>query len=40
MANALPQAIGAQASYPDRQVVTLSGVGGLAMLLGELLSLL
>ena len=35
----LPQAIGAQASYPDRQVVTLSGDGGLAMLMGELLSL-
>jgi pyruvate dehydrogenase (quinone) len=37
--NALPQAIGAQASYPDRQVVTLSGDGGLAMLMDELLSL-
>ncbi|MET0241443.1 MAG: ubiquinone-dependent pyruvate dehydrogenase [Sphingobium sp.] len=39
MANALPQAIGAQASYPGRQVVTLSGDGGLAMLMGELLTL-
>jgi pyruvate dehydrogenase (quinone) len=39
MANALPQAIGVQASYPDRQVVTLSGDGGLAMLLGELFTL-
>jgi pyruvate dehydrogenase (quinone) len=39
MANALPQAIGAQAAAPDRQVVTLSGDGGLAMLLGELLTL-
>jgi pyruvate dehydrogenase (quinone) len=39
MANALPQAIGVQASHPDRQVVTLSGDGGLAMLLGELLTL-
>jgi pyruvate dehydrogenase (quinone) len=39
MANALPQAIGAQASYPNRQVVTLSGDGGLAMLLGDLLTL-
>jgi pyruvate dehydrogenase (quinone) len=39
MANALPQAIGAQLSYPGRQVVTLSGDGGLAMLLGDLLSL-
>jgi pyruvate dehydrogenase (quinone) len=39
MANALPQAIGAQASQPGRQVVTLSGDGGLAMLMGDLLSL-
>ncbi|BFU92944.1 MAG: putative thiamine pyrophosphate-containing protein YdaP [Nitrospira sp.] len=39
MANALPQAIGAQLSHPGRQVVTLSGDGGLAMLLGDLLSL-
>jgi pyruvate dehydrogenase (quinone) len=39
MANALPQAIGVQAAYPDRQVVALSGDGGLAMLMGELLTL-
>jgi pyruvate dehydrogenase (quinone) len=39
MANALPQAVGVQASHPDRQVITLSGDGGLAMLLGELLTL-
>ncbi len=39
MANALPHAIGAQASQPGRQVVTLSGDGGLAMLLGELITL-
>jgi pyruvate dehydrogenase (quinone) len=39
MANALPQAIGAQLVYPDRQVITLSGDGGLAMLMGDLLSL-
>jgi pyruvate dehydrogenase (quinone) len=39
MANALPQAIGAQASYPQRQVISLSGDGGLAMLLGDLLTL-
>jgi pyruvate dehydrogenase (quinone) len=39
MANALPQAIGAQVSHPGRQVVSLSGDGGLAMLMGELLSL-
>jgi len=39
MANALPQAIGIQASHPNRQVITLSGDGGLAMLLGDLLTL-
>jgi pyruvate dehydrogenase (quinone) len=39
MANALPQAIGVQACRPDRQVITLSGDGGVAMLLGELLTL-
>lgn len=38
MANALPMAIGAQIAEPDRQVVTFSGDGGLAMLLGELLT--
>ena len=39
MANALPQAIGAQASQPGRQVIALAGDGGVAMLLGELLTL-
>ena len=39
MANALLQAIGAQASHPGRQVITLSGDGGLAMMLGDLLTL-
>ena len=39
MANAIPQAIGAQVSHPGRQVVSLSGDGGLAMLLDDLLSL-
>jgi pyruvate dehydrogenase (quinone) len=39
MANALPQAIGAQATFPDRQVIAMSGDGGLAMLLGDLLTL-
>jgi thiamine pyrophosphate-dependent acetolactate synthase large subunit-like protein len=39
MANALPQAIGVQASHPGRQVITLSGDGGLGMLLGELITL-
>ncbi|MES3081884.1 ubiquinone-dependent pyruvate dehydrogenase [Sphingomonas faeni] len=38
MANALPQAIGVRSAYPERQVVTLSGDGGLAMLMGELLT--
>ena len=39
MANALPQAIGAQASHRGRQVISLSGDGGLAMLMGDLLTL-
>jgi pyruvate dehydrogenase (quinone) len=39
MANALPQAIGVALAAPDRQVVSLSGDGGLAMLMGELLTL-
>lgn len=38
MANALPMAIGAQVAYPARQVVAMSGDGGIAMLLGELLT--
>ena len=36
MANALPMAIGAAASTTDRQVIAMSGDGGLSMLLGEL----
>lgn len=39
MANALPQAIGAQVSHAGRQVISLSGDGGLAMLMGDLLTL-
>lgn len=39
MANALPQAIGAQSADPQRQVITLSGDGGFAMLMGDILSL-
>ena len=39
MANAMPQALGAKAQYPDRQVVALCGDGGLSMLLGDLLSI-
>ncbi|TYB49014.1 pyruvate dehydrogenase [Actinomadura chibensis] len=38
MANALPHAIGAQYGAPGRQVVSVSGDGGLGMLLGELLT--
>ena len=39
MANALPQAIGAQMLFPDRQVLSFSGDGGLGMLMGDLLTL-
>ena len=39
MANAMAQAIGAQCVFPDRQVISLSGDGGFAMLMGDLLSL-
>ncbi len=39
MANAMAQAIGAQAAFPQRQVVSLSGDGGFTMLMGDLLSL-
>jgi len=39
MANAMGQGIGAQAAFPSRQVVSLSGDGGFSMLMGDLLSL-
>jgi pyruvate dehydrogenase (quinone) len=39
MANAMAQAIGAQASNPGRQVISLSGDGGFSMLMGDFLSL-
>jgi len=39
MANALPQALGAQASSPGRQVVSLSGDGGFTMLMGDFITL-
>jgi len=39
MASAVPQAIGAQASHRSRQVVAFAGDGGLAMMLGDLLTL-
>jgi len=38
MANAMPQALGAQGANPGRQVISLSGDGGLSMLLGDLLT--
>ncbi len=38
MANALPHAIGAQVSHPHRQVISVSGDGGLSMLMGELVT--
>lgn len=38
MANAMPQALGAKKSMPERQVIALCGDGGLAMLLGDLLT--
>jgi pyruvate dehydrogenase (quinone) len=38
MANAMPQALGAQALDRDRQVVAFCGDGGLSMLLGDLIT--
>ena len=38
MANALPQAIGAQCAFPGRQVVAMCGDGGFAMSLGDILT--
>lgn len=40
MANALPQAIGAQMSHPKQQIIALCGDGGLGMCLGDLLTLI
>jgi pyruvate dehydrogenase (quinone) len=39
MANAMMQAIGAQVSFPKRQVISFSGDGGFSMMMGELLSI-
>src|SRR3984893_16163917 len=39
MANAMPQAIGAQSAFPGRQVISISGDGGFTMLMGDLLTL-
>jgi pyruvate dehydrogenase (quinone) len=39
MANAMAQSIGAQAAFPGRQVISMSGDGGFAMLMGDFLTL-
>ena len=39
MANSMPQALGIQKAFPNRQVIAICGDGGLAMLLGDLLTL-
>ena len=39
MASAMPQAIGAQVAFPQRQVISLSGDGGFAMLMGDILTI-
>ena len=39
MANAMLQAIGAQATFPERQVVSLSGDGGFTMMMGDFITL-
>ncbi|HEY9347932.1 MAG TPA: ubiquinone-dependent pyruvate dehydrogenase [Inquilinus sp.] len=40
MANAMLQAIGAQAAFPQRQVISMSGDGGFTMMMGEFVTLL
>ena len=39
MANAMLQAIGAQAAAPEKQVISLSGDGGFTMMMGDFISL-
>jgi pyruvate dehydrogenase (quinone) len=39
MANAMLQAIGAQATCPDRQVISMSGDGGFSMMMGDVITL-
>ncbi|WP_343670707.1 ubiquinone-dependent pyruvate dehydrogenase [Chitinophaga sp.] len=39
MASAMPQAIGAQLAFPERQVISMSGDGGFSMLMGEILTI-
>ena len=38
MANAMPMALGAQIAEPNRQVISVSGDGGLSMMLGDILT--
>lgn len=38
MANAMPQSLGAKRAFPNRQVISMSGDGGLSMLMGDLLT--
>jgi pyruvate dehydrogenase (quinone) len=40
MANAMLHAIGAQAAFPKRQVISLSGDGGFTMMMGEFVTLI
>ena len=40
MANAMLQAIGAQATFPKRQVISLSGDGGFTMMMGDFVTLI
>src|SRR3954465_14883414 len=40
MANAMLQAIGAQASFPKRQVISLSGDGGFTMMMGDFVTMI
>jgi pyruvate dehydrogenase (quinone) len=39
MANAMPMALGAGLSHPDRQVIAFCGDGGISMLLGDLMTI-
>lgn len=39
MANSMPMALGLKKAYPTRQVIALCGDGGLAMLMGDLLTI-
>jgi pyruvate dehydrogenase (quinone) len=39
MANSMPMALGLKKAYPNRQVIALCGDGGLAMLMGDLLTI-